>query len=229
MQNHRQVKGNEWGDRIAIIISVLALLLSVAGFYVQSLRNTSNLNMQLIEFTVDTVEGASPRCRLDVVLFNSGNRDAALLSVILLQGKTERTSTGMSIQSTTFLPHGSSPGRVSHVVGAGEVKFLELLFPGCTPEAVQKAVKEGDQREISAQTEALAHDGRRSRATTNFSKVIAADQNNLAFSLWLEGNFDLMRDGGTYIGESKSGSHEMQLSKEGAGWIQKYSTTRKSM
>lgn len=210
-------------DAASLLIAFVALTISFAAYY-QSVREHSDMSMQILEFTVEQRRNSSPLCKVDVALFNSGNRDAALIRVMLTQGKTVLTPSGYGTANITYSPGGDSPGYAPHVLKGGEVQLLSFVFDGCTPDTVRKAISTSGLLDLSLVTETLTYDGIRSVVSTMFATAAASSDTQLTFALQLDGHFDLLADRAFHLGQTTRGSREMWLKGSGTKWEQGYTT-----
>jgi hypothetical protein len=216
------------GDSIAILVSVLALLVSGLTLYLQSVHERSRLSMRLMEFTLEPRSEGGPICKIEIALFNSGNRDAALAGASLSQAKTTRTSAGTTSQRAKYFPPGDAPGQLSHVVKSGEISFVGLAFPGCDFENIKTRIEKEGLVDFSLSTLAFNHEGQRSSVETSFAAVAFSPAGRLTFSLELDGYFDLLADRRRYAGSSDGVTKTVWLEGSGRDWRQGYEISETS-
>ncbi len=159
MSDSSRAKGMDVKEAASLLISVITLIISGATFYIQLVWERSRLTMRLMDFALEPQADGSPICKLEVSLFNSGNRDSALTQVHLRQGKTAFTPTGSTTESVSYFPPSDSPGYVSYVVKSGEIRFVSLVFLGCDFQSVKSGI-EKKYIDLSLATVAMNYEGK---------------------------------------------------------------------
>lgn len=217
-------------ERVATIsIAVLALLVSCATFYYQILYEKSGLSMQLMGFSMEPNKDHGLSCKLDTVLFNIGNRDAALIGASLVQGKVTSSDDGKSIkfvgEGDTYGVKNDLPGYVAQVVRGGEVRFLTLRFDRCNSEVIRSNIQGKGLTDFTLSAVALDHDGHRSNSTIFFARSTNSQDGRVSLKLRLDGQFDLMTDHANYKGEALWGEMEYWFKGSGVAWEDGYNRT----
>lgn len=218
----------QWRHVAPIALSIVAVAVSAVGLYIQSIYGTANLSMQLTGFSIQP-HGNGLACTVDVALFNSGNRDTALLRVGLRQGRTVtvRSGTQTTINSdyAEYFADTNPPGYVDTVVKGGDIKLLAFEFPGCTPSAIEARLKSGNLNMFSLETDAVNYAGKRSHVSTSFATGSIPASGNLALTINLAGQFNLLKDGASYHGESKGNTASISVAKNGTVQFQTHTVT----
>lgn len=205
----------QWRHVAPVVLSVIAVAVSAAGLYIQSMYGSASLSMQLTGFTIEQ-HGNADTCTLDIALFNSGNRDTALLRVGLRQGKTVKNRDGtMTRNYAEYFPDTDPPGYVDAVVKGGDIKLLTLVFSSCNVAAIETGLKQGGLNQLSLATDAVNYDGKRSSVSTSFASVSVSSAGELTFVTHLAGQFDLLDNGTYHAGEAKGQIVTMSIDKDG--------------
>ena len=89
-------------SQIAIVASLSALLISAGGFYNQWLREDVSLTMRLLDFDFQSTLNSDTACSLEAAVFNTGNRDSAILSIQLLHGTEVVDTTGIETGGSMY-------------------------------------------------------------------------------------------------------------------------------
>lgn len=205
----------KWRHVAPAVLSIVAVVISGVGLYIQSLYGTASLSLQLTGFTVQH-HGKKRVCTVDAALFNSGNRDTALLRVALRQGRTVHTKKGGS--NTAYVAYqadSNPPGYVNTVVKGGDIKLLTFVFLGCKPATVESELKTGGLNRFSLVTDAVDYEGKRSQVSIAFATASMPPKGHLMFALRLGGHFNLLKNGASYRAQSNGRSYTMTITAKG--------------
>lgn len=82
---------------IPIIISVIAIIISLITFYIHYIRKDSKLNMRIISFGWGGLEN---ELRLSIVLLNRGNTDSCLYRVFFIFSPDSKGHSPMKVRSS---------------------------------------------------------------------------------------------------------------------------------
>ncbi|MDX2355218.1 hypothetical protein [Stutzerimonas xanthomarina] len=182
-------------EAVNTILAVFAVFVSGASAYIQWWQEESNLSMQILEFAFLNEEDDKNSCGINLVLFNSGNRDSALIEAELLHFTENKIDAGLSSRGTQYIAGSRRGVALDHVVRPGQISRVTLVFHSCTMQSLYWGIKRNRLRELKLKTVSIDHTGKRSSAFTNFAATKINPGEKAEIKLRLEGQFNLLNHG----------------------------------
>ena len=179
-------------DAGLFLTSMVAAVVAGLTYSNQHVAERSRLHAQVTDFHVISEDGRAI-CTADYVLFNSGNRDAALLDLSLWTERLDWRSDGFDAEGKLFW---QEPGEAGTVIRGGEILLRKVSFPECTAERLFEVLPETNV--ISLQFTSLDHQGARFVAQLRIGEAPVVGEDWATVNLVLGESVDLLRHGAHY-------------------------------
>ncbi|ROQ48445.1 hypothetical protein EDB94_0342 [Marinobacter sp. 3-2] len=203
-------------SQIAIVASLTALLISAAGFYNQWWREEASLTMRMLDFDFQNMPNSEATCTLEAAVFNTGNRDSAILSIQLLHSKETVDNAGIRRGGSIYWSVIDDNGGTLGVFSPGTITLVNILFPGCTVESIYNNVVKKGEEMFELGISSINHRGSTATVYVNFADTrLVDDKVDLEFHF--EGLFSMFQHGAHLYGKSDSARTTLSLIRAGDG------------
>lgn len=195
-------------EAFAVLISLLALLVSGIGPYQEYYLDKSALGIQLVSFDFS---GSLGECSFEVAHFNTGNKPSAILDVVF--EIEDRTKEEGGFHSDLFWIRSSSDSIYYKglVVEPGAISVSRVPFQGCNAPLIFQTAKK-DSR-LNIRIKSMDNGGNRFETVIQVGGVAHLSEAKLEVDLFLRGKTNIL--GNFMYGQDVPSSGKLYITRTG--------------